>query len=51
MSDVFNLLQSTWDCISSFEIYGLKIVPFMFSVTGITIFIAILMRFLQMGGD
>lgn len=51
MVNVFNILQSTWNCISSFELYGIKIVPFMFSVCGITVFIMILMRFLKMGGD
>ena len=51
MSDVFNILISTWNCIASFEIYGIKIVPFMFSVCGIIVFIRILMIFLKMAGD
>lgn len=48
MTSVFNILQSIWYCISSFEIYGIKIVPFTFSVCGIIVFIRILMRFLKM---
>lgn len=49
MSDLFGILKSTWTCISSFEIYGIKIIPLIFSVCGIIVFIRILMNFL--GGD
>lgn len=48
MSDLFSVLQLTWSCISSFAIYGIKIIPLMFSVCGIIVFIRILMRFLKM---
>lgn len=51
MGNVFNILQSIWNCISSFEIYGIKFVPFTFAVCGIIVFIRILMHFLNMGGD
>lgn len=51
MSNVFDILISTWNCIVSFEIYGIKIVPFTFSVCGIIVFIRILMKFLKMDGD
>lgn len=50
MDNVFNILQSTWNCISSFELFGIRIVPFMFTVCGIFVFIRILMNFLN-GGE
>ena len=49
MSDLFDILKSTWTCISSFEIYCIKIIPLIFSVCGIIVFIRILINFL--GGD
>ena len=51
MVNVFNILQSTWNCISAFELFGIRIIPLMFSVCGIIVFIRILMRFLKMGGE
>lgn len=49
MDNVFAFLYDLWDVLSSFEIYGIQIVPFMFACIGIIIAIRILMRFL--GGD
>lgn len=51
MQYVISILTGTWDCISSFELYGIRIVPLIFTVCGIYVFVRILSKFLKMGGD